>query len=298
MDYTFTNGIEAKAGIVPLSDKFGDMLFSSDWDYNPVALAFESDIGPGRLRVFATQLNEGDEPIAHDDFSHYQMDYVLKPMDGLSLNTGVTYADVADAYGRHTKPHFNYGLAALWGPEKGWKTRMALMDSYTDKNLLGTESDGQGLASKIELIRDVGRHTFGLMATYATGKRDGSGFISGAYGYWGYTRILTVQGPTDTGFDGDAVNISNNGYGLTTLQAKYAFAVTDDLDLYLAAGWFGNSSTPHGRSGYLGINLLSMFTYHFNKVLALDFGADYTHLKDRISGYSHRVIGGAVFNTA
>ncbi|UKL12929.1 hypothetical protein [Dissulfurimicrobium hydrothermale] len=116
--------------------------------------------------------------------------------------------------------------------------------------------------------------------------------LAKTYGYWGYTGLLTVQGPTDTGFDGDAVNISNNGYGLTTFQTK-----RDDTDIYLGAGWFGNSRTPDGRSSYLGTDLLTILTYHFTKILALDAGMAYAHLADGVSGYSKGVIGGTAFNS-
>jgi hypothetical protein len=301
MDYTFRNGVEVKAGIVPFSDAFDDMLFSSDWNYNPVAFSMEKDLGTGRLRVFGAQLNEGDEPIAHDDFSHYQIDYRFKPAESLTLNTGVTYADIADAYGTHTKPHINYGLGAMIDLGMGLKTKAILLGSHTDRHLLASSRDGEGIASKIELTGTVGRNRFGLMGTYASGERDGTGFLpvmafAKTYGYWGYTGLLTVQGPTDTGFDGDAVNISNNGYGLTTFQAKYIFALRDDTDVYLGAGWFGNSRTPSGRSSYVGTDLLAMLTYHFTKILALDAGMAYAHLTDGVSGYSKGVIGGAVFN--
>lgn len=38
-------GITSTAGIVPLSDKFGDTLFSSDWDFAPLSLVFTGDAG-------------------------------------------------------------------------------------------------------------------------------------------------------------------------------------------------------------------------------------------------------------
>jgi hypothetical protein len=116
------------------------------------------------------------------------------------------------------------------------------------------------------------------------------------YGYWGYTGLLTVQGATDTGFDGDAVNISHNGLGLTTVQVKYARPLTQSFDVHLAAGWFGNTDSPAGRDSLVGIDLLAMGTYHFTKILALDFGLAYAMLEDSVSGYPNSVIGGVTFN--
>jgi hypothetical protein len=141
------------------------------------------------------------------------------------------------------------------------------------------------------------------MATYASGDSDGTGFLptmalATTYGYWGYTGILTVQGPTDTGFDGDAVNISNNGFGMATVQVKYARPLMQDFDIHLAAGWFGASDTPSGRDELVGGDFLAMGTYHFNQWLALDAGAAYARLGDSVSGYWQGVRGGASFNQA
>jgi hypothetical protein len=82
---------------------------------------------------------------------------------------------------------------------------------------------------------------FGLVASYASGEDDGTGFLmpmafAQSNGYWGYTGILTIQGPTDTGSDGDAVNMSNNGYGMSSIQARYSSPVTDALTAYFSAG--------------------------------------------------------------
>ena len=109
--------------------------------------------------------------------------------------------------------------------------------------------------------------------------------FSKTFGYWGYTGILTVQGPTDTGFDFDAVNISNNGLGLTTFQARYVFPVMDKLSLYTAAGWFGNTDAPDERKSTLGIDLFGMGIYKFNRYLELDLGLAYAHMRDSVSGY-------------
>ncbi|MFQ5953212.1 MAG: hypothetical protein ACE5JK_07395, partial [Candidatus Omnitrophota bacterium] len=77
MDYTFGSGANLQVGIVPLSDYFHDTLFSSDWDYNPLAGAVKIPVGPGMLRAFAANLEEGAENIESDDFVHYQLDYSL-----------------------------------------------------------------------------------------------------------------------------------------------------------------------------------------------------------------------------
>jgi hypothetical protein len=112
----------------------------------------------------------------------------------------------------------------------------------------------------------------------------------GANSYWGYTGILTVQGPTDTGFDGDSLNISNNGYGLASVQARCSFPLAIVLKGYLAAGWFGGGRAA-GRSRSVGVDVLAMGTYRFGKALALDVGAAYARLEDSVSGYQQGAAG-------
>jgi hypothetical protein len=297
IDYNFGNDIGFLAGIVPMSDRFGDTLFSADWYYNPVAVSVTAPLLGGTVRAFAANLDEGDESVAEDDFVHYQLDYSMPVSSENKLNFGATLANLPDPMGTD-RLHINYGIGGSFRVTDGVLLRSFLVGSHTDRQLLGTNDDARGIAGKLELSWDNG---LGLMATYASGDSDGSGFLpimalATTNGYWGYTGILTVQGPTDTGFDGDSVNVANNGFGLATVQAKYARPLTESLDLYLAGGWFGNTDAPGSRDSLVGIDLLAMGTYHFNEILALDFGAAYARLRDSVSGYSGGVIGGASFN--
>lgn len=308
LDYTTLSGINLQAGIVPLSDYFGDTLFSGDWNYNPVAVSALAPLGAGKLRAFAGTLREtvgaGGETVSKDDTTHYQLDYRLPLSGNAQINFGASYVtltpDTAAPF--RSGSHSNYGVGAQFELGRGLQLNGFVMGSTTDKKLLAPGAgDGSGAAAKLELTGQAGSGKFGLLATHATGKSNGSGFLpamalSKTNGYWGYTGILTIQGPTDTGIDGDSVNISNNGYGLSTVQAKYAFPVTADLTGYVAAGWFGNTKAPAGRSGDVGTDWLLMGTYRFNKYLALDFGGAYAKLKDSVSGYSNGIVGGATFN--
>ena len=299
MDYTFGNGINAQAGIVPLSDRFGDVLFSGDWDYNPLALSLTAPLGGGDLRLFAANLSEGTETTSEDDFIHYQLDYVLPFSRGHEITLGGTLASLPDSGGQNDYLHTNYGIGGRFQFADHMFVRGFVLGSHTDRQLLGTTDSGDGFAAKLEFNMGA----FGLMATHASGESDGGGFLplmvlAPTNGYWGYTGLLTIQGPTDTGFDGDSVNISNSGFGLTTVQARYARPLNEDFDIYLAAGWFGNSKTPSGRDSLVGTDFLAMVTYHFNPILALDAGVGYAMLEDSVSGYSNGVLGGASFNQA
>ncbi len=298
MAYRFENEFGFEAGIVPLGDEFDDVLFSSDWNYNPVALSLASPLAGGTLRAFGAVLSEGPKQISDKDFVHYQLDYT-RPISGEHrFDTNFSLATIEGVNGKK-RIHINYGIGGRLKLAKRWVLRAMVLGSYSERELIGTAGgDAQGVAAKLELSSDCGAS---LMASYASGHNDGSGFLpmmalAGTNGYWGYTGILTVQGPTDTGFDGDALNISNNGYGLASVQLKFARPLGHGFDIHLASGWFGASDTPGARDAFVGVDVLAMGTYHFNEILALDLGGAYARLGDSVSGYGGSVLGGAVFN--
>lgn len=306
MDYTFRfdnafNGTNAQVGLVPLQDYFHQTQFSADWDYNPLAASFIVPVRSGKLRLFAGNLEEGDESNVNDDFVHYQADLSFPLNDTTGITLTGTALNIADASGSGSSRHYNLGI--------GGQTRLGgldisgfLLGSTTDRALLGSNSDADGVAVLVELKGTLGIGEFGILASHASGEGDGTGFLmpmafAGTYGYWGYTGILTVQGFTDTGFDFDGVNLSNNGYGMSSVQARYIFPINSALTGNVAAGWFGNTDAAD-RNNKVGIDLMAMATYRFNQVLALDVGAAYAQLEDSVSGYFRGVQGGAGFNQA
>lgn len=311
MEYTWLNrnvfnGMNVQAGLVPLDDYFDQTLFSADWDYNPLAASFIIPAGSSSLRLFAANVEEGSESNADDDFVHYQVDVTIPLANDIGITLTGTALNIANAIGPGNNWHYNYGIGGFL-PLGSMRASGFILGSSTDRALLGGSHDADGVALRAELTGSLGSGAFGLLATYATGEDDGSGFLmpmafTRSFGYWGYTGILTVQGPTDTGFDFDGVNISNNGYGMSSVQAKYSFPLTENLGIYFAAGWFGNTHAG-SRSSTVGTDAIAMGTYRFNRVLALGFGIAYAQLKDSVSGYFQgvqQVAGnsGAPFNQA
>ncbi|MEE8258944.1 MAG: hypothetical protein V3R20_04580, partial [Sphingomonadales bacterium] len=128
LEYTFKGGTRVKAGIVPISDKFNDVLFSSDWDYNPLALEITIPSGKDILRVFAANLKEGAESIESDDFVHYEIDYLTSigsrtevTFSGIALNLQNDLSTVGDGW------HFNYGLNLKFNIRNGLAGRLAFI---------------------------------------------------------------------------------------------------------------------------------------------------------------------------
>ncbi len=298
-----SSNLTAKVGILPEADRFGDVLFSSDWDYNPVALSLESGtslIEGDDVRSFVGKLWEGEEWDSDDDFTHLQFDYRMPIASTSNLNIGASWIKLDDDAGG-SGSHVNYGISGEWAVSDGMHLRAFALGSQTDEELLAAGADGTGFAGKIELsFSELG---LDLLGTYASGDSAGGGFLpvmafAKTNGYWGYTGILTVQGPTDTGFDGDSVNISNNGYGMSSLQARYTRPLTDNVHLYLAGGWYGNTDAPDGRSDSVGWDSILMFSFTLHEYLTLDVGGDYAQLEDSVSGYWQGAVGGADFNQA
>jgi hypothetical protein len=288
-----TGGGAYSAGILPVSDRFGDVLFSSAWDYNPVAAMAELQAGGGELQVVAGVLDEGLEDESQDDTTHYQLDY-SHPWGKAHWNLGLSVVGIPDADGR-SRGHWNGGAGVRF-PIRRAELTAYLLASGTNRELLASSDDGSGVAGVLSLTRKFERAMVGLLLSRAQSGREGDGFLPvmsvvGTNGYWGYTGILTVQGPTDTGFDGDALNVSNNGYGLTSVQARYLFPITERFDGYVAAGWFGATDAP-GRDSTVGRELMGMGTFHVTKILAVDFGVAVADLGDSVSGYSLGAAGG------
>ena len=312
MDYVFDadnlfKGTHAQVGLVPLQDYFSQTQFSSDWDYNPLAASFIVPAGGNSLRLFASNLEEGSESNVDDDFIHYQADFNVPLGDDTSIYLTGTALNIANAAGNGDGWHYNYGIGGFMPLGDSLQVNGFLMGSSSDGSLLGENDDADGIALLAQLTGSLNSGEFGLLASYASGEDDGSGFLmpmafAQSNGYWGYTGILTVQGPTDTGFDGDAVNMSNNGYGMSSIQARYTFPITDALTAYLSAGWYGNTDAAD-RASDVGTDFLAMGTYRFNRYLALDAGVAYASLKDSVSGYFQGVqsttgTSGADFNQA
>ena len=311
MDYTWRNsnalnGANMQAGLVPLADYFGQALFSADWDYNPLAASFIIPAGRSSVRLFAANLQEGAESNVDDDFVHYQADISIPFGDDAGITLTGTALNIADAVGAENSWHYNYGIGGHF-PLGNMQASGFILGSSTDRTLLGGSRDADGFALRAELTGPLGAGSFGLLASHATGRDDGTGFLmpmafAQSYGYWGYTGVLTIQGPTDTGFDFDGVNMSNNGYGMSSIQARYSFPLAENLDGYLGAGWFGNTDAGT-RNSSVGADLIAMGTYRLNRVFALDLGLTYSRLKDSVSGYFQGVqsttgSSGAAFNQA
>lgn len=292
IDYRPKKSLHLKTGTVPVLEYQNDLLYSKSWGYNPLALEGFSEQGRWLLHYFAASLKEGSENNITDDAFHYQLDLIWHPSDTLSLAFSATLMDIF--YQAEEGFHTNGG-ARLSYKGRGTELRANLLYSHTDGALLGGY-EGEGWAAACEMLRKTERVSWGFLATHASGSRFGSGFLvpvsfTGTTTYWGYSGIVTQQFETDTGFTSDSIHMSNNGYGLSSVQLKGEYTVSHGHKIYSALGWFGNSKAS-GRSRDVAYEAVIIDRHQLSRQLSLNLGLDYATLYDSLSGYTQGVFGG------
>ncbi len=281
------------AGIVPLSDKCGDTLFSGDWDFNPLAVVLDGAEGKFGWRAGAGLLQQNSESASDDD----NMTIAMLDLD-LS-NFGLSAYWFTAGEGAGTATSLDGASLFVVGPRYGGSVGALELNAFVLVSALTANAGNQdlnstGFAAKVEAALPVeDKFRPALMVLYASGdedfgSEDGAGAfitpmsLAGHHGYWGYTGKLTIQGPTDTGID-DPINIDGGSYGnqnlgggLLTVQAKVDGSLTDFAKGYLGIGMFqaaaADDSVDIGFDGY------GQVTFQLAPHLGLDVGADFASL--------------------
>lgn len=284
-------------GLVPLSDKFGDTLFSSDWDFNPLTYMVLGKLGEMDVRFGHGNASEGDAT-KDDDVDLWFLDIDGASGFGASLYSFANRTPVAGD--KDIQNYLGVRYAKTIFSDVAFDT-FAVFNSGTRQDLGGSDRDNDGFAVKGQVKIPSGSSTIGLMALYASGDQDyGAGLDSDAFitpmslyggtGYWGYTGKLNEQGPTDTRIDDSTVNIdggglpwssyANLGLGMLTVQANIGFPINENLDAYGAVGYFLSADKPDGGDDDIGFDVYAQGKYKFGDGLNLEFGIDYVSLGD------------------
>lgn len=307
------------AGLVPMSDKFGDTLFSGDWDFNPLALAWMGKIENVDVRLATGKLMENSSA-KDDDLDAYLADidlpmgngtvgasiYMFRSGDGL---TGVL-GDLGDTATQNyigVRAAQDVGFAKVNGffvYNRGKIENCSAV--FCSGAAVGDDVDNSGYAIKLEATKPVGSANVGLMFIMTSGDKDfmttdsASSFITPMalidhHGYWGYTGKLNVQGPTDTGIDnplrvdGSVYGGAGLGYGLLTIQAKADFPVTNRLDGYAAIGIFQHQDVPSANDESIGTDIYIQGKYNVAQNLNLEAGLDYASIGKDNASYGNSV---------
>ncbi|MFQ5559433.1 MAG: hypothetical protein ACE5FU_02450 [Nitrospinota bacterium] len=316
------DGWSYTGGIVPVSDHFGDTLFSGDWDFNPLTYMVNGTVaGMVDVRVGFATVTEGAtgdaELIFLDaDLTDLGLGFSVYNYSDRSGGNSVTTKDIRQTY---------LGLNYSKDYQSVAVTAFALYNMGTIKkgNAAGKDFDNSGFAFKLGGTVPVGPAKIGIQglyssgdkkyATMAAGETDADSFITpmsiyGGHGYWGMTGNLTVQGPTDTGIDnpvrldGGSYNNQNVGLGITTIQANVDVPVIKDkLSFYGAVGYFMLSDNPTAMADDVGTDIYAQLTYDFGDSLKLQAGGDFAalgeghHMSNALKGAGGKLASDNVF---
>ncbi|MCD6259569.1 MAG: hypothetical protein J7J31_08205 [Helicobacteraceae bacterium] len=292
--------IQLRAGLVPVEEYHHDLLYSKGWGYNPFALEGFHNFDTFALHYFVASLREDDETTREDDIIQYQADLFTKPNTGTKFTLSTTLLDVNEI--PYSGKHLNIALNLNYKLSEHLDLDTDILYSSTQKSLFshGKNAEGLGFLAKLKYQRDG--FSSSLLVTHMQGDDEGRGFLvpmsfTKTNSYWGYTGIVTVMPQTDTGFDGDSIHVSNNGYGMSSVQLNASYKVNDTTKLYGAFGWFGNTDAPQ-RGSDVAIDSVVMTQLRLHKYLGLDLGVAYARIYDGLSGYSKGVIGQTNLNNA
>ncbi len=291
MNYHFSEAATLTAGLVPLSDRFGDTLFSGDWDFNPVTFAVSGNTGAFDYRAGWIKIQENAEGTAiKNDITGYLLDLggdlggAEAGVMGLVLRT-----PNATATGYDSNSWIGGRVAVdMGGSHGGWKIGADVVASNVKRNapnVTATTVDSKGTQFRVYANGQFDALSWSILGLYTTGKADGSGYLSpqqiyGGQGYWGKTGILNIQGPTDTGMDANMLRPGNNGYGLQTVQLGLGYGFTDELSGYLGLGVYrASKERVVGEGKNIGDEAYLQLKYAFpNSPLALEVFGDYAKL--------------------
>lgn len=298
MNYKFNDAATLIAGLVPLSDKFGDTLFSGDWNFNPVTFALAGKINAIDYRAGWIKIAENDETDktaagadTKDDCTGFLLDVGANAgianvgIMGLAIQTPKNGPNTnSDGYETNSW----IGVRAD-GSAASLKWHASVVNSNVDKSVFGNPDDSTGWQVLAKVDGKAGSLGWGLLGLYTTGSDDAKdSFFSpqslyGGQGYWGKTGILNIQGPTDTGMDVNNLRTDNGGLGLTTIQANISSPLMDNLSGYVGAGWYQANedrivgTRDDGKD--IGTDVYAQVKYKFpDSPLALDAGFDVASL--------------------
>ncbi|RMG83159.1 MAG: hypothetical protein D6714_10215, partial [Bacteroidetes bacterium] len=278
------------AGILPLTDNVGRVLFDADWDFNVGGVTLG---GPffekGTYRMAYVRLLDGVGALSPEgiqdngNFVILEAAYPLRDnlqlgghLYGLTMPASLNVAEIGNQWwlGLTLKGHkelIEYDGLLLFNAGK----------------MKGTSH--QGFATKWGLHLPAGRGKWSLMGLMSTG--DESGEISNRFvtlhqivqtaGYWGMAHIYTPNGPSDVNDFG--LEPGNRGAGLLTVQAQYGFPLpAENMNANVYAAWF-QAMKDRNNAKTMGVEFGGMLTFSLAKYLNLEVGGAYATVGDHIA---------------
>lgn len=277
------------AGILPANDQVDQMLFSADWDLNVGGIAYAGKVGDFDYRLAYVRLVEGAfyrNKAAKDKDQHFLVLDLNSKLGGLDAGIHYygTYGKICQK-GNNCTPSDFFTLNQTWvGPTLTFKLDPITLHGVVlvNSGKIGDTSNSGWLA-RLEGSTKLGPATLSLLGVYSTGKNNGNGFktvhrLLKTGGYWAYTYIFTPHGPSDVNDFG--LEPGNGGYGLTTVQAKVDFPITEGFSVQGVVGTFRSNKDMGGAGKSLGTEAGVTFTAKMGKHMNLEFGGAVASLGD------------------
>jgi hypothetical protein len=283
------------AGILPANDQVDQMLFSADWDLNVGGIAYAGKVGDFDYRLAYVRLVEGafyrNDPGIKDKDQHFLVLDLNSKLGGLDVGIHFygTYGKICDPnsanYPNNCTSDDFITLNQTWvGPTLTFK-----LDPITLHGVVLVNSgkiantSNSGWLARLEGSTKLGPANLSLLGVFSTGKNNGNGFqtvhgLLGTGGYWAYTYIFTPHGPSDVNDFG--LEPGNQGYGLTTVQAKVDFPITEGFSVQGVVGTFRSNKDMGGAGKSLGTEAGVTFTAKMGKHMNLEFGGAVASLGD------------------
>ncbi len=279
------------AGVIPVSDQIGDVLFSADWDFNVGGISFNSEAGSADYRLAYVRLIDGvassNKAVVANNGDLFIADVNLPVAEIAKLGVHLYYLSVSKDLAVE---------AGLPGKiSQGWYALSGSID-IESANLNGFVcinngsyggNDNTGWAIKTEAAIPLGSPTLKILGVFSTGDKEGVSpkdqfrtiqGIFGTEGFWAYSHIFTANPPSDVNDLG--VGLDNGGLGLLSIQTKVETPLIGKLNGELSAGWFQASAGNSNGNKDRGTEIGCMLTYEMAKHLNLQFGAAFAFLGD------------------
>ncbi|MCB9699611.1 MAG: hypothetical protein H6738_22695 [Alphaproteobacteria bacterium] len=235
-------GAWVDVGLVPLSDRFGDTLYSSDWLFRPLALQVRTDPesrtdARAALGFTRTERGRFDDPIDHV--------WLFGDVDRGPVGAGVVV--MASSLALWEDP-FVLTVAGVRGrPVLGpLRLELGLVGSLTHR----TDIEGVGGLARAAGTFDLGPGEAEVLALLATADDRAEPFrtsftppmsLIDGHGYWSLTGLLGLTPLTDE-ISIVGYNVDGRGgrdtwrAGMATAQARYTLPLASTITLSAATG--------------------------------------------------------------
>ncbi len=289
--YTPSDKSSLAAGIIPVSDRLGDVLFSADWDFNVGGITWNSTAAGHDYRLAYVRLVDGvgssDKTAIDQNGDLIVADVTKSISDMAQLGLHVYYLNLPGKTA--IEAGFSGKVTQGWYAVSGSADfERAKLNGFVcvNKGSFG-DNDNTGFALKAEGAIPVGTPTLNIMGVYSSGDDEGEAPDSqfrtvqgmfGTEGFWAYCHIFTSNPPSDVNDFG--VGLDNNGRGLLSLQAKGETPITEKLSGEVSAGWFQASAENADGNSDMGAEIGGVLTCEMAEHLNLQVGTAYDILGD------------------